>query len=390
MPVQTLAILRRPAAWVRIQPEAASAIPGRRSPSPPGTISVSSRTRAAGAATVASMRRPALVVKRFPVRPMTTHSYGGELGAAPAVPLSRSASEPNASAGPTRSRACRPSNARNPIRRGGVMGRILDHRRLAAMTLIRCFRPSKGIGPRRPAGPVPVGITPPLRPGRARGHQRDSDDGRPPACRFDADVSRREHRPEPRPERSACVVRGSAQERGGTRFAELAGTPQRSGRMRHAPSWLIGIALLGTGCDLASPSSTPSVYALYRIGDAVLPGPTNPPPPPPAPPAPRPALLGDTLTIPATRGRTGQVVVSRVQVYKAETGGLSRSSTRHNAQAEGDLLIVDTCPLGAYCVAVEPLVSAPFALRFIGDSLVEELPAGSRQKPRVYGRVSRR
>ena len=179
------------------------------------------------------------------------------------------------------------------------------------------------------------------------------------------------------------MVRGSAQERGGTRFAELAGTPQRSGRMRHAPSWLIGIALLGTGCDLASPSSTPSVYALYRIGDAVLPVPTNPP-------APLPALLGDTLTIPATRGRTGQVVVSRVQVYKAETGGLSRSSTRHNAQAEGDLLIVDTCPLGAYCVAVEPLVSAPFALRFIGDSLVEELPAGSRQKPRVYGRVSRR
>src|ERR1043165_8500051 len=108
------------------------------------------------------------------------------------------------------------------------------------------------------------------------------------------------------------------------------------------------IALLGTGCDLVSPSSTPRVYALYRIGDAVLPVPTTPP-------APLPALLGDTLTIPATRGRTGQVVVSRVQVYKAETGGLSRSSTRHSAQAEGDLLIVDTCPLGAYSVAVEPL-----------------------------------
>ena len=152
--------------------------------------------------------------------------------------------------------------------------------------------------------------------------------------------------------------------------------------MRCAPSWLIGIALLGSGCDAASPSSGTDVYALYRIGDDVLPAPAWPG-------AAYPLVLADTLTIPQSRGRDAQIVLGRTQVYQDENGGVSRSTTRHNGQLEADLLVVDTCPLGAYCIAAD-LVYQPFELRFVGDSLVEQVPSGSQGKPRVYGRVSRR
>ena len=64
----------------------------------------------------------------------------------------------------------------------------------------------------------------------------------------------------------------------GTPVAILAGTVAGPVLMNYAPRWLIAVAFLGAECDLlSSPSESAAVYALHRIGDAVLPTPANPP-----------------------------------------------------------------------------------------------------------------
>ena len=151
--------------------------------------------------------------------------------------------------------------------------------------------------------------------------------------------------------------------------------------MRFRPFCLVILGLLASACDdVAGPGGGAAVYALVRIGDAVLPAPgwpgTN-----------FPLILGDTLALPASRPRPdSSLVVSRVQVFKQENGQIDRSTGRFGATRRGDSLIVDNCPFGAFCAAVD-LVYSPFVLRFEGDSLFELVPEGSPLKPRVYGRV---
>lgn len=151
--------------------------------------------------------------------------------------------------------------------------------------------------------------------------------------------------------------------------------------MRFRPFRLVVLGLLASACDNAyGPGSAAAVYALHRIGDAVLPAPgwpgTN-----------FPLVLGDTITLPVSRPRAdSSLVVSRVQVFREENGQVDRNSGRFNATLRTDLLIVDNCPFGAFCAAVD-LVYIPLVLRFVGDSLFEQLPEGSPLKPRVYGRV---
>ena len=154
--------------------------------------------------------------------------------------------------------------------------------------------------------------------------------------------------------------------------------------MRFRPFCLIVLGLLASACDdVSGPGGGATVYALVRIGDAVLPAPGWPG-------TSFPLILGDTLSLPASRPRPdSSLVVSRVQVFKEENGQVDRSSGRFSASRRGDSLIVDNCPFGAMCAAMD-LVYSPLVLRFAGDSLFEQLPAGSPLKPRVYGRVAAR
>jgi hypothetical protein len=125
------------------------------------------------------------------------------------------------------------------------------------------------------------------------------------------------------------------------------------------------------------------VYALHRIGDVVLPAPAWPG-------SKYPLILADTLTLLTSRARPGDsLVVSRGQVFQQENGQRDVSSGRFSAVLRTDLLVVDSCPIGAYCLAVD-LVYSPFVLRVVGDSLYEQVPEGSPLKPRVYGQVAAR
>ena len=144
------------------------------------------------------------------------------------------------------------------------------------------------------------------------------------------------------------------------------------------------VGLLASGCNsVTAPGDGGVVYALHRIGDAVLPTPAWPG-------TAFPLVLGDTITIPTSRARPeGSLIVSRIEVFKEENGQVDSNSGRFNATRWADSLIVDTCPLGALCTAVG-LVYNPLRLRVLGDSLFEMLPEGSPLKPRVYGRVSAR
>ena len=154
--------------------------------------------------------------------------------------------------------------------------------------------------------------------------------------------------------------------------------------MRYGPFAALALGILASGCDNpVGPGDGTAVYALHRIGDAVVPAPAWPG-------SKYPLVLSDTLTLLTSRPRSGDsLVVSRFQLFKEESGRLDADSARFSATLRTDLLIVDTCPIGAYCLAVD-LVYRPFVLRVVGDSLFEPVPEGSPLKPRVYGRVAAR
>ncbi len=154
--------------------------------------------------------------------------------------------------------------------------------------------------------------------------------------------------------------------------------------MRYRLFAALASGLLASGCDgVAGPGDGEAVYALHRIGDAVLPAPAGPGPG-------FPLVLGDTIRVPTSRGRPeASLVISRIQVFKDASGRVDTSSGRFSASLRADSLIVDNCPFGALCIAVD-LVYNPLILRLSGDSLFQLLPAGSEFKPRVYGRVGAR
>ena len=145
--------------------------------------------------------------------------------------------------------------------------------------------------------------------------------------------------------------------------------------MNYAPRWLIAVALLGAGCDLlSSPSESAAVYALHRIGDAVLPTPANPP-------AAFPILLGDTLTIPPFRPGRDEIVVGWVRVYEWENGQLETVPIKKQVRIQDGVLTLEMCK--GFCVNGY----VPLQLKFVGDSLVQQLSSGSQARPRVYGRM---
>jgi hypothetical protein len=154
--------------------------------------------------------------------------------------------------------------------------------------------------------------------------------------------------------------------------------------MRYRLVAALASGVLASGCDgVVGPGDGEAVYALHRIGDAVLPTPAWQGPD-------APLVLADRITIPASRGRPeASFVISRIQIFKEVSGRVDSSSGRFSASLQGDLLSVNNCPLGAFCAAVD-LVYIPFVLRVAGDSLFEVVAEGSPLKPRVYGRVMAR
>jgi hypothetical protein len=149
--------------------------------------------------------------------------------------------------------------------------------------------------------------------------------------------------------------------------------------MSYAKSILMISALLATGCGLVSPSTASPVYVLRRIGDSVLPTPANPP-------APFPAVVADTLRLPASLDGATGFVLTRTQVFRDQSGATTSDPFESSAHVDGDLLTIDMCPPNANCGA-RPIGWFPFELRFVGDSLVQQIPAGKSDPPRVYARV---
>ncbi len=99
-------------------------------------------------------------------------------------------------------------------------------------------------------------------------------------------------------------------------------------------------------------------------------------------------IIADTLIVPLRSIRDGGTfVIRRIQVGQNSPEPVYRFEGLHSAGVSGSSLIVDTCPIGALCIA--SLVYAPFTLTIVGDSLVETLPAGATWEPRVYGLVRR-
>lgn len=99
-------------------------------------------------------------------------------------------------------------------------------------------------------------------------------------------------------------------------------------------------------------------------------------------------IIADTLIVPLRSIRDGGTfVIRRIQVGQNSPEPVYRFEGLYSAGVSGSSLIVDTCPIGALCIA--SLVYAPFTLTVVGDSLVETLPTGATWEPRVYGLVRR-
>ena len=150
--------------------------------------------------------------------------------------------------------------------------------------------------------------------------------------------------------------------------------------------WLAGVIVAsGVACGAAActqgntgPEGS-SVYVFRRVGSQALPAPADP--------GPQAALyIADSLRFPALTDRgKDPFVITRITVLQDFTGQLSRTVGQFQASASADILTIDSCPIGAFCVA--SLVYAPATFKVVGDSLFEQLPAGSPYKPRVYSRA---
>jgi hypothetical protein len=133
-----------------------------------------------------------------------------------------------------------------------------------------------------------------------------------------------------------------------------------------------------SGCtDLVSSDSNEAVYALYRIGDDVLPAPSG---------VPGITVIGDTLIIPDAVVTNAGAALTDIRVTEDAQGTRTRDRQQYMATRRADALLVDNCPVGSFCIA--SLVYQPSAFVFVGDSLFEQVAETSQNKPRVYGRVA--
>ena len=146
--------------------------------------------------------------------------------------------------------------------------------------------------------------------------------------------------------------------------------------------WFVLLVSGATACsdDATGPLGT-ELYALRRVGSRPLPtylDASNQ----------SQLILADSLAVPLRSIRDGATfVVRRVQVGRSLPEPAYRFEGEHRADVEKTALVIDTCPIGALCIAT--LVYAPFTLTIVGDSLVEVPPAGATWEPRVYGLVGR-
>jgi hypothetical protein len=141
---------------------------------------------------------------------------------------------------------------------------------------------------------------------------------------------------------------------------------------------LFALLVLGLSCELTAPGPGASTYALHRIGDALLPISLSPP-------APYPRLLADTLVLSEDRSRATAVMVEMRTAVEESANQVSRTTLQYSGVLSANLLVVDSCPIGYACVA--GLVYAPITYAIERDSLVQQIPPGSSQKPSVYGRI---
>lgn len=149
-------------------------------------------------------------------------------------------------------------------------------------------------------------------------------------------------------------------------------------------NWVMAALLAGAlaGCvgDATAPGGG-SLYRLRRIGTQPLPAPSYPSPD-------APLIVADSLLLTAARVRSADdLEVTRITIQRSGAAGDERNVNRYRAALEGDLLIMDNCPVGSFCIA--SLVYAPSRFLIVGDSLFEQLPQDSPLLPRVYGLVRR-
>lgn len=133
--------------------------------------------------------------------------------------------------------------------------------------------------------------------------------------------------------------------------------------------------------DSFEPRATESAYALVRIGDRPLPVWDYPAPG-------SPAIIADTLLIPAAVAGLDGSPLTEIRVILDSHGTPDRGTQRYLATRRGDALLINNCPWGAACIA--ELVYSSTAYLFLGDSLFEQVPAASPLAPRVYGLVQPR
>lgn len=147
--------------------------------------------------------------------------------------------------------------------------------------------------------------------------------------------------------------------------------------------FLVAIGLTGTAAcfqDTTGPEGT-QLYLLHRIGTRLLPTFLEPS-------TPNQLILADSLVVPLRSIRDGGTfVIRRVQVGQNPPDPASRFEGQYRADVTASSMVVDTCPIGALCIA--SLVYAPFTLSIVGDSLVEKVPSGASWQPRAYGLVKR-
>lgn len=148
-------------------------------------------------------------------------------------------------------------------------------------------------------------------------------------------------------------------------------------------SALLAVLLAGSAAclnDTTGPEGT-ELYLLRRIGTRPLPTYLDAS-------SPTQLIIADTLVVPLRSIRDGgSFVIRRVQVGQNPPEPVFRFEGEHRADVAEGSLVIDTCPIGALCIA--SLVYAPFTLTIVGDSLVEVPPAGAKWEPRIYGLVRR-
>ena len=149
--------------------------------------------------------------------------------------------------------------------------------------------------------------------------------------------------------------------------------------MRDLAGYVLAGSLALGGC-LSPTGSNPdtTIYALHRIGADVLPAPSDPDPA-------SSLILADTLFVPHEVGTPAGAILTHVRLSRFSNDPPVREVQRLAAVREGDALLVNECPVDYFCIA--SLVAASTMFLISGDSLFEQVEAGSARLPRVYGRV---